>query len=146
MRKTIIKSAIALAALFGLSSCNFDMVDNYTFSEQVSTNVTDENRAKALESYFRTVVDFDSEETFYGSQYEASVYGQSLIKKTMDEIDGDYVASLLVEDEAVQYLMWMIGKKTKMVIGQVTWTPAGESDGENPEATTGTSLSVQIVE
>ena len=77
MRKTVRNLFIAFAAMLGVSACNFDMVDTYTFYDQVYIQTEEEEKANQIEGYFREVIDFDKNETFHGRQFDAITYGQS---------------------------------------------------------------------
>lgn len=132
--------------MLGVSACNFDMVDTYTFYDQVYIQTEEEEKANQIEGYFREVIDFDKNETFHGRQFDAITYGQSIVEKYKVLLDAETIQSFLVKDEAVQYSMWMSGKKTKMVIAQITWKrKESEEQGGQGEGSTTTS-SAQVVE
>lgn len=145
MHKTVRNLLIAIAAMLGVSACNFDMVDTYTFYDKVSIRTKEEDKANQIEGYFREVIDFDTNKTFHGRQFDAITYGQSIVEQYKVLLDAETIQNFLVEDEAVQYSMWMSGKKTKMVIAQILWTAKGEESGEQGNGST-TTPSAQVVE
>lgn len=148
MYKILTKFLIAAAGIFCLNSCNLSMYGTYTFQHGGRYHVLEENEettGKALEEYFTSVIDFEKEETFTGTSYDATQYGYNLFVRTAEKIDRDYVLRLLrqeidengevTDEEWVEYTLVMTnGKSYRTVIGYYTIV-AGQDDEESGSVT-----------
>lgn len=141
MYKTFVKFVMAAAGLFCLSACNLDMYGTYSFQHGGRYHVLEgntETTGKAIQEYFESIVDFDNNETFTGTSYEATQYGSDLFDKTLEKIDEDYLMSLLkvevdekgdtTDREWVQYSLVMTGDDAYMTIGYYTWVAGYENE------------------
>ena len=87
MYKTFVKFVMAAAGLFCLSACNLDMYGTYSFQHGGRYHVLEgntETTGKAIQEYFESIIDFDNNETFTGTSYEATQYGSDLFDKTLE--------------------------------------------------------------
>lgn len=149
MYKTFVKFVMAAAGLFCLGSCNLDMYGTYSFQHGGRYHVLEgntETTGKAIQEYFESIVDFDNNETFTGTSYEATQYGSDLFDKTLEKIDEDYLMSLLkvevdekgdtTDREWVQYSLVMTGDDAYMTIGYYTWVAGHEDESGQPSGDT----------
>lgn len=157
MIKTLLKIAVAVAAVFGLNSCDMDMYGTYTFSHSiVYTHLSegqegyDKNHidatTKAIEEYFGEL-ELDEPMSFTGTHYEAAEYGNNFLKGLFEKFEADkaYIVSLLTDAEQVTYMMNMSGHKSNVTLGYFIWAHERDESGEEGESSqTGTETTTLL--
>lgn len=139
MRKIFARLSLLAACVLGLGSCNLDMTDTYTFSGIIYYEIAEEETVDAVKDYILDVINLDESYSFTGPQYDAQVFGTEKLVKVTEAVDGEYLTSILGDEDVVQYVMYMTGKKINTPLGSVTWygkaseDSDGDSDGGSEE-------------
>ena len=119
MRK-ILMPLLALV-MMGLSSCNLDREDYYTYSYNLVFAVLDEDK-EAIEAYFQDYISKHADRSFHGTYNLALSKGTEDFLKDLQDLDVEYVSSLLtVPDETVQLRYFMDSSNTSVLVGLQTW-------------------------
>lgn len=120
MRKILIP--LLALVMMGLSSCNLNREDNYTFSYNVVFSVLDENK-EGVETYFQNFIRQHDGRSFYGAYNEALTKGTEDFLKDQEDLDMEFIATLLTaEDEAIQLRYFMEAPSVSVIVGLVNWT------------------------
>ena len=146
MIKTLLKIAVAVAAVFSLNSCDMEMYGTYTFSHSIVYSHLSEGQegydknhieatSEALEKYFGEL-ELDEPMSFTGTHYEAAQYGSDFLSDIFEKFEADkaYIVSLLTDVEKVTYMMNMSGNKSNVTIGYFIWAHERDESGEEGES------------
>lgn len=125
MRKILLKLAAAAALLFGLSSCDLDMVDNYNFFLAYETSITDDARLEAVKGYLDAFINLPSQKAQYlNTPYADAVYqGQELFDEILTRVDRDFILDQIQsEEDIIRFVGLISGKNLKEAVAQIYWT------------------------
>ena len=92
-----------------------------------------EDTKKALENYFKSVLDFQETFTYTGERSDAIAFGITKLDETAKKFNKDQIIALLGEKDWVIYSMFITGQKTEAAIGGITWSQVKEGDEESGE-------------
>ena len=121
MRKIVTLLALAAALILGLSSCDLDFVDTYTFSFTYS--LSDEEALPELKSYMEAFTSQPNLTATYECPYsEAMNKSVELYNKGVEQLDVPFIADQIKneQDGAALYGI-MSATKTRTVIGYIVW-------------------------
>ena len=117
--------AACAALLFGLTSCNLDLIDDYSFSLAYESSIEDETLSKEVKEYMDAFI----EQPGLKAEYPHTTYAEAMSQamemyhRTMDQIDPDFVLShIQSENDIIHLVGFLIGKKIKEPAGQSYWT------------------------
>lgn len=133
MKKKLAVLFVFICSLFSFNSCDLTMSGTYTFSHYVEFAVEKEDTKKALENYFKSILDFQETFTYTGERSAAIAYGITKLEETAKKFNKDQIIGLLGEKDWVIYSMFITGPKTEAAIGGITWSQAKEGDEESGE-------------
>ena len=125
MRKILIMLAAAAALLFGLTACDLDMVDNYSFTLAYEFNLGDETLRNEMEQYLDEFVNLPSQKAAYpNTAYAEAVYqGQELFDEILHRVDRDFILGHIQSEEDVIHLAGIVsGHQMKEVVAHIYWT------------------------
>ena len=123
MHKILYMVAVAAALVFGLSSCDFDMVGDYTFKFTYECDLADQQAVSQVSSYLN---DFAAIEglngTFHGSYGEAVDWALEIYYQGCMLMNYDLVAAYIdSETDVIRVYGWLTGPKTDEGIARLTW-------------------------
>jgi hypothetical protein len=125
--------ALAAALVFGLSSCDFNLVGDYTFEFNYEIDLADKDAANQVKNYLKDFVALDGTRgTFHGSYGEAADWALGLYYQGCMLMNYELVAAYIVEEtDVIRVNGWMTGPKTNEIIGRLTWD-YDSLHGQNP--------------
>ncbi len=141
MRKTLYSLILLILGLLTTTSCDIDLVDNYSYIQVVDIALQEgkkediEKVRDELEKYILSCFETEKIEPFYGAQYDAVVKGCDIFMERVKLIDEDKVLEFLPkEGDAARYMIVISGQKMQQMIGYQVWVNEPEKEGgENQE-------------
>lgn len=130
MRKKLALVLLFIASIFSFSSCDLEMHGTYNFSHTVNYSVEKEDTKKALETYFKSKINFDDVKTMTGSRSEALTFGVNILEETAKVFSKEEILALIGTKDVVIYSLQMTGEKTNVTVGGIIWSHE-EQDSED---------------
>ena len=123
MRKIMMMLAVAIALVFGLSSCGFNMEGDYTFQFTYECDLADQQAISQVTSYLSDFAAIDGlSGTFHGSYGEAVDWALELYYQGCMLMNYELVAAYIeTETDVVRVYGWLTGPKTDEGIARLTW-------------------------
>ena len=123
MRKILMMLAVAAALVFGLSSCDLDFVDDYTFSYDYAASLSGASSQEMVEYMEAFIAREDLKVTFPNVAYdEAARQGRERFEKGLEELDIDFIKDHIVtETDIVQLAGILSAKSSRSVVATIYW-------------------------
>ena len=123
MRKILMLLALAAALVSGLTSCDMDFVDDYTFSYDYAASLSDSSSQEMIEYLEAFIARSDLKITFPNVSYdEAARQGREFFEKGLEKLDVDFIKDhILTETDAVQLTGILSAKSSRSAVATILW-------------------------